>query len=578
VFGKQSNEFLNSVDGNFGIASVCLSYLSFECFNDVLSTEDIGSKILSGDYVLFTYAADEWLEHIRQCARRLGPEPLQSLRGILSTFAEVRENYLFQSSAQGHHAARNEFQSFQTCPDLYELLIHMDSFMRKQKSDLLEQDGKYLLRILKLLPHRSIADLKFIDSGWVDQDPSTVSFTRLRIRRQLEAMLCPSRIHAPSCHCQKLLSLYGRGLFKCDRLRCQYYRVGFDTRSDRDSHLRIHNRPFKCPEPNCEFADIGFISERDLSRHRSKTHRYHLSGIKDTASKMTPDQFKPEELKQISADAIEADEVEFVRSQYLASTELGDLLYEFVFTAAKTASPAMVDLLLEECALKHPDAADIKEMALCGAIRGENMVVIKHLITRGANVNPKYSSVIRAALDTYNPEIVEILLAHGAYLVECSSIFHKILMSDPKREEDEVFKVLHRMHKYVVGKDAFSSGFLDALWRGSVPLAKYFIDNGADVKMQRPSVLYQLVRKYSRRHVEAIKFLLQQGVDPYPSNSRRQPITSLAGMRKVEQYFEKSWDDLVSETQAGSVPNRPASLQAQPVWRLPKPNVVRSGL
>jgi hypothetical protein len=556
VFGKQSNEFLNSVDGNFGIASVCLSYLSFECFNDVLSTEDIGSKILSGDYVLFTYAADEWLEHIRQCARHLGPEPLQSLRDILSTFAEVRENYLFQSSAQGHHAARNEFQSFQTCPDLYELLIHMDSFMRKQKSDLLEQDGKYLLRILKLLPHRSIADLKLIDSGWVDQDPSTVSFTRLRIRRQLEAMLCPSRIHAPSCPCQKLHTLYGRGLFKCDRLRCQYYRVGFDTRSDRDSHLRIHNRPFKCPEPNCEFADIGFISKKDFSRHRSKAHQYHLSGVKDTTSEIPPDQFEPEELIRIFMDAIEADEVEFVRShmpsQFTRAKQYNPRRLEsFVDTAAKTASPTMVDLLLEEYTLHSPYNAGMKESALCAAIHGENMVVIKHLITRGANVNPENSSVIRAALGTYNPEIVEILLGHGAHLVEHHSMFYGILGSNQK-SEDEVFKVLHQMHKYVVGKDAFSGGFNTALWKGSIPLAKYFIDNGADIKKrQQPSVLYQLVRKYSRRHVEAIKFLLQQGVDPYPSNSKSQNITSLAGMRKVEQYFNKSWDDLVSEAQPG---------------------------
>ena len=148
MFGKQSNEFLNHVDGNLGIASVCLSYLSFECFNDVLSTEDIGSNILSGDYVLLTYAADEWLEHIRQCARHLGPEPLQSLSDILSTFAEVRENDFFQSNVEGHHAAKNEFQPLQAWPNLYELLIQMDNFMWKQRRNLLEQNGKYLLDVL----------------------------------------------------------------------------------------------------------------------------------------------------------------------------------------------------------------------------------------------------------------------------------------------------------------------------------------------------------------------------------------------------------------------------------------------
>ena len=50
--------------------------------------------------------------------------------------------------------------------------------------------------------------------------------------------------------------------------------------------------------------------------------------------------------------------------------------------------------------------------------------------------------------------------------------------------------------------------------------------------------------------LEAIRFLLQQGVDPYPSNSKGLSIKSLAGMRKVEKYFNKSWDDLVQGVKA----------------------------
>jgi len=361
-------------------------------------------------------------------------------------------------------------------------------------------------------------------------------------------MLCSSRNHAPGCPCQKLWSLYGRGLFKCDRFRCQYYRVGFDTRSDRDSHLRIHNRPFKCTETNCEFADIGFISEKDLSRHRAKTHQYHLSDMKDTASDLPPDQFEPEELFSIVIDAIKADEVEFVRIHCLIVKKF----VSFVETAARTASPTMVDLLLEYSSIVlSPEEG--KESALRAAIGGENMVVIKHLIARGANLNSKDNWVIEDALKTYNTEIVELLLDHGAHLVEYPSIFDGIFKTDGKRDEDEVFKVLRRMHKYVVGKEAFLNGLFHALQRGSIPLARYFIENGTDVNSRigrySPSVLYLLVRKYSRRHAEAIKFLLQQGADPYPLSPRSQSIKFLAGMKKVEQYFGKSWDDLVREAQ-----------------------------
>jgi len=275
--------------------------------------------------------------------------------------------------------------------------------------------------------------------------------------------------------------------------------------------------------------------------------------MKDTACEMPADQFKPVELAHILEDAIKTDQVEFVRSHIRGRVKEFDgwQYMAFVKAAAQTASPTMMDLLLEEYPSIYPDAEGIKGHALCAAIEGENMAVIKHLITRGANVTD--GSVIGTALDTCNPEMVEILLGHGAHLFEYSYMFYKIFKADEKIEEEEIFKILHRMHKYVVGKRAFSKGVQYALERGSIPLARYFIGNGADVNVDLGnglSILYSLVRYYLRRNVEGIKFLLQQGADPYPKNSVGNSITSLAGMRKVEQYFDKSWDDLVREVQA----------------------------
>jgi hypothetical protein len=98
--------------------------------------------------VLLTYAAYEWLEHIRKCAHSLGPESLESLRDIVSTFAEVRENYFFQADASYHYFAKSNFQLFQEWPNIFKLLIQMDSLIWKQRSGLLEQSGKYLLDAL----------------------------------------------------------------------------------------------------------------------------------------------------------------------------------------------------------------------------------------------------------------------------------------------------------------------------------------------------------------------------------------------------------------------------------------------
>jgi len=105
---------------------------------------DAMTMLAALNYVLLTYAANEWLEHIQQCARHLGQETLQSLRDIVSTFAEVRENYSFQTGVENHHAARKIFRPFQEWSNVYELLIRMDGFVQKQRSGLLEQNGEYL--------------------------------------------------------------------------------------------------------------------------------------------------------------------------------------------------------------------------------------------------------------------------------------------------------------------------------------------------------------------------------------------------------------------------------------------------
>jgi len=120
--------------------------LSLECFDDVLSDEDIASNILSGDYVLLRYAANEWLEHIRRCAQDLRPELLQDFHDIISNFVEVREN-TFQARSENHRHADRKFQPFQKWPDIYEFLIRMDDFIWKERGGLLEQNSEYLFNV-----------------------------------------------------------------------------------------------------------------------------------------------------------------------------------------------------------------------------------------------------------------------------------------------------------------------------------------------------------------------------------------------------------------------------------------------
>jgi hypothetical protein len=398
-----------------------------------------------------------------------------------------------------------------------------------------------------------MANVKFIASTWLDQDPSMISSTMSKIRQRLEMILCPSKKHALDCPCEKLRSLYGRRLFKCDRYRCQYYHIGFETGSDRDTHLKIHNRPFKCSVLNCEFADIGFLSNDHLMRHMSKTHHTPLS-IMNIASKLPDDQFQELDLISLLQDAAKADEIEFVRSHYPRAKKLErwsvhDCRYQLSL-AAENASPPMVDFLLAEYFLTDRPDSDIKEPALQSAIKGRNIAVIQHLVALGANVNPKNNHIIKTALTTWDPEIIELVLSHGANLVEYPELFTVSFYSS-HTNEDELLQILDRMHKYVIGKEAFSAGFVYAARRNFIAVVKYFLDNGADVdyklSRQRPSVLHELVKEFSRIKAELIIFLLQKGANPYPRNPAGKTITDLSGMAKLESYLGKGWEDLVRE-------------------------------
>jgi hypothetical protein len=123
--------------------------LSFDCFGEETLSGDFDNHILSGDYILLTYAATEWLEHVRQCAPHLSRlESLENLRGIISDFAAMRKNYLFEGRKEKRHTVETSFQMFEVSPDVYDMLTGMDTFLRKMRLGILDQSSKLFIRII----------------------------------------------------------------------------------------------------------------------------------------------------------------------------------------------------------------------------------------------------------------------------------------------------------------------------------------------------------------------------------------------------------------------------------------------
>lgn len=65
---------------------------------------------------------------------------------------------------------------------------------------------------------------------------------------------------------------YGPNLFKCNRTRCRFFHHGFDNKTDREKHVKRHDRPYPCKIEGCGFAPVGFSSNKDLQRHMRNYH------------------------------------------------------------------------------------------------------------------------------------------------------------------------------------------------------------------------------------------------------------------------------------------------------------------
>lgn len=71
---------------------------------------------------------------------------------------------------------------------------------------------------------------------------------------------------------------YGSNLFKCERVLCKFFYLGYDKKEDREAHNNRHVRPFTCSEPQCTFAPLGFSSKKDRERHVRIYHPHTIEG------------------------------------------------------------------------------------------------------------------------------------------------------------------------------------------------------------------------------------------------------------------------------------------------------------
>lgn len=146
LFGDQSKYFIRAPDTHWLIALTCLNYLCFKSLNDIFfqdtNGEEIKREILEGNFIIFHYAATQWIHHVKKCAKELRPDYLQSLCETINEFYALRCNQL-SNYITPQRSACIDFVSFAKWPDVQRFLALVQDFQYKLEIGHLHTDGIY---------------------------------------------------------------------------------------------------------------------------------------------------------------------------------------------------------------------------------------------------------------------------------------------------------------------------------------------------------------------------------------------------------------------------------------------------
>lgn len=533
-----------------------MCYLAFDCFDIGFPEDAILASILSGDYVLQAYAESTWLEHIKICARaRNKPPAFKGLCEEISAFVKARSNSDFEEPSD-KESSPPFFQAFKDWPEMHQRLSAGNYFIAKRRK-LSASDGRSSSRCKPF--KRAPLTKKYTGDDWKNQDPLTISTSSLQIRQLFESLLCPSRQHRSGCRCSTLAIHYGTRLYKCDRLGCKFYRIGFETYAERRSHLLAHDRPFKCIVRACDFAEIGFTSEPALTQHMSDCHKHEPKSPANDSSSIDLD-IKGFEVDLI-ADAIETGEVDCVRDllQQVSSNSLS-----YLISKAGGGSVEIMELLLERISktfsiLPYNVKASLKQ-SLKMAVEANNVELVKVLLDyRKGSVGyyafdgVDYEAFI-SAFKIKSPPIIRLLLSADSSARRPGT--PPALFKEGRSPNDEpvIIECLQTFLELGAGSQAQNALELAVRWDSSIGIAEFLLENGATVNSVvglRPgyTALHWAAKNTTATAAEMVRFLLRQGADPKVKRGGRRP-GELPGAKNISKWLGLTWDELVESTRA----------------------------
>ena len=227
------------------LALLCLQYLTFECFDESVSPDDLRRFLLDGYYAFLDYASLHWYHHLETAISSLTSDDLSDSAHLGIAINDFFEMY-GSGTTEVDKAPSEYAQKFEAiatadcCESLVLLLSHAKkSRLTEEKLEALGRLGDLVARVRDMLEDMSEAT--------VSQNP---------------------RPSEP----KNLKGFYSDKWYKCSRHACYYFHEGFSDERGLSQHTNRHEKPFCCTEIGCTRMYIGWSTEKELKKHMNQYH------------------------------------------------------------------------------------------------------------------------------------------------------------------------------------------------------------------------------------------------------------------------------------------------------------------
>ncbi|KAH8800405.1 hypothetical protein F5884DRAFT_863111 [Xylogone sp. PMI_703] len=243
-------KFLNSQKEETQLASLCMQYLTFECFEPSLSHDEILKFVKTGHFSFLDYASLHWYHHLESAITFLQPLDLQNSADLGMAINEFFEMYEPDTvKAEKVHEEFIERLSKLQDAECYESLVLLLSHakanrMTEEKLEALGELGKRITSVRMILEE-------------LGKNSTTTSNSGTSINNGMEP---------------ELVACYGEKWHKCSRHACYYFHEGFTSEKGLVQHINRHEKPYCCTEIGCTRMYIGWSTEKELKKHMSQYH------------------------------------------------------------------------------------------------------------------------------------------------------------------------------------------------------------------------------------------------------------------------------------------------------------------